>query len=88
MLKAVRKPIRQIDNCPHCSSNFVTWDELENEPYCYICGWRQSIRITREQGRNNFSTERAFWINLFAGEKDPAEIDASESSPVSGLNHI
>ena len=73
MVIGIRKQSRYIESCPHCSSNFVTWDKLENEPYCYICGWRQSIRITPEQARSNFRTERAFWVNLFASGKDTDE---------------
>ena len=71
MVIANRKPNKVIQDCPHCGSNFVTWDGLEKEPYCFTCGWRRSLRISSEQARNRFSSERRFWLNLFAQEDDP-----------------
>lgn len=74
MVIAARLPIHKISKCPHCGSSFVTYDILESEPYCCICGWRRAIRITEEQARNHFSCEKEFWLNLFAREDDPYDL--------------
>jgi len=71
MVISKRQNLREITICPHCGSNCIVMDKLENEPYCYICGWRHSIRISPEHARNHFTSERAFWLNLFALQEDP-----------------
>lgn len=58
---------RSYDRCPHCGNNCLVLDKMDNEPYCYICGWRQAIKISEEQARHHFRCERDFWTNLFAG---------------------
>jgi hypothetical protein len=78
MVIAALNPVKSLNKCPHCGSGFVTWDKLDKEPFCYNCGWRKALRITAEQARNHFRTEREFWLNLFSVETDPD--DPSESN--------
>jgi transcription initiation factor TFIIIB Brf1 subunit/transcription initiation factor TFIIB len=75
MVISIRQQTERIKVCPHCSGRLIIWDELENEPYCYNCGWRNSIRITEEQAKNRFRKESEFWQNLRGLDRTAAESD-------------
>src|SRR5271169_1968373 len=38
--------------CPRCNNSNVLWDKIENEPYCFVCGWRRAVKITTEEAKN------------------------------------
>jgi hypothetical protein len=80
MVYAMRLLFCNLIQCPHCGSNFITFDKLDDEPFCCICGWRRAIRITKSQARHHFNSEREFWNNLFAKEEDPDDPERSGSS--------
>jgi ribosomal protein S27AE len=48
---SAKKMILGSRECPRCSGGFLMWDESEREPYCFNCGWRNSIQITAEQAK-------------------------------------
>ena len=79
MVIASRKLNKMLGECPHCGSNFVTWDGMEKEPYSCTCGWRKALRISSDQAKNHFTCERKFWLNLFASENDE---DLPQYAPV------
>jgi|WetSurMetagenome_2_1015567.scaffolds.fasta_scaffold477486_2 hypothetical protein len=79
MVIAAHLPLFKADKCPHCGNACIVMDKMDNEPYCYICGWRQAIHLSTEQARHNFRCEKDFWVNLFAGfDADEKREDAEK----------
>jgi hypothetical protein len=79
MVIAAKSQLSELTQCPHCSSAFLSWDKSDNEPFCFICGWRRAKRITSSQARSHFRREQDFWANLFASEQDPDDPELSDS---------
>ena len=53
--------------CQHCGSDLVMWDATEKEHYCFVCGWRRAVRITREQCKKRSNRRRIeFLESLFS----------------------
>jgi DNA-directed RNA polymerase subunit RPC12/RpoP len=62
MVNTARLSLKNTDRCPHCGSNFIAMDQMEKEPYCFYCGWRNTIRITAEQAKAR--TKWYSWVSF------------------------
>jgi hypothetical protein len=51
MVIAAGKPTRKFEVCPHCGNKIISWDLVDKEPYCCICGWHHAVPISLEQAR-------------------------------------
>ena len=50
--------------CPRCHNTNVLWDQIEQEPYCFVCGWRKAVRITPEEAKNWNKKDSESWKRI------------------------
>lgn len=79
MVSKMQEERTKLNECPHCRSVFVMWDENDREPFCFTCGWRPSIPISAGQAKSNFRKELDFWANLLESESG---LERQDSLPV------
>jgi len=59
-----KKPLTDREHsCPHCLKGLLVWDERDREPFCFVCGWRNSIHVTPEM-----AALRRKWVYNELGE--------------------